>query len=125
MNGIAMTCVVPYVDVPTAARLRAMCREFREIVDATRRPEEFAEHVRRNCMFLHYVAAPGDHRRIYRTFCDISKVTRDDIISMFREHSGMAGPCTVWRGLIPIHRIARLVNADDVITRGNYCIEMN
>ena len=119
----AMMCVVPYVDIPTAARLRAVCREFRDIVDATRRSDEFAAHGLHNCMFLHYVAAPGDHRRIHRVFPDISKVRRDDLIQIFRDHSGMTGPCVVWRGLFPIHRIARLVKEDDVLRRGHYCIE--
>ena len=121
----AMVCVIPYVDIPTAARLRAVCRDVRDLVDAVRQPEEFQAHRLKNCMFLHYVFAEGDHRRIHRVFPDISVVRRDDLIGIFREHSGMTGPCTVWRGLFPIHRVARLVNKDDVLTRGHYCIEMN
>lgn len=124
MNPVALTCVVPYLDLLTAARLRATCRDVRDIVDAIYTPETFDAYARQHSVMIYYIKAPGDHRRIYHTFPDISNVTCDDLVSIFRTASGMTAPCTVWRGLFPIHRIARLVSAHDVITRGNYCIEL-
>ena len=100
-----MESFVPYLDPPTAARLRAVSKEWKRMVDAYWKPKHFEHHVVDNWMSVR-LRINFSHDTFEFVWDDIRQIQRHDIIKrILRRREDLVeyfqNGYIVFRGIVP------------------------
>jgi len=124
---MSFQCLVPFLDLPTAARVRAVSKTWKATVDMAVSASDFTTYASNNTIMIFFVINDNVHKE-YVTCADLSQETqesiarkivkrRPDMIERFR-----AG-FLLFRGLTPMpYAPSRWLEPGDPIIRGMYCV---
>ena len=87
------------VDIPTAARLRTVSKEWKDCIDRERVREEFQSHARKNMIVV--VTQTGKHNI---PFEDVTNATGEDVLRRLREKGVYVGETYRMSWVLPIPR---------------------